>query len=691
MYLGPVNLRRTPIRALKVLAAFVIAQPALALLHELLVVGTAFFLHGFSRSDAFYQFVKRFLASPVHAKIMTETLGGVEVQGIAVASLLGQLLHQSLPSLFLEPELTAPGTWISAVIQRDSAVLGVLATQSLVEMILIVFGVLLASTGLQRKNLWDVLKWAPSRNVLSVLLGLSVVAQAIWAMFGLTLAPRLSGLRDTGIGVGFSLLLQLDSQRYDWLMDESLPTTIPSVLIASGLITALLLRHILGRVNTRFVKRQEQTVSRNTRLVNRAILLTALAIMLALSALAQRYLGTAMTHPVDPVQVVAPETVPTALFPTGALPASASLPTAIPTSAATPTWPSTIFATPEPPATRALFLSPTPMQPTHVEVRRVEGKFRLLVNGQPTTVTGMNYNVNYTALPDEVKRRRHRRDFRVMRDARVNAVIGWGVYDEVTLEVAQEFGIGVFMPFEMDAQGAYENRNYRDQVKSEYRGFVKRYQRFSALWGWNPGGDELLHRMETDHHRTPDKLQAASDLLLELSELGFSLDPVHVSIVKEPRDWYAPYIVESIRKARAKQQPDPSTYFIFAVNTYGKPDGVSLVLNDVKRNVGDRQGIPLAVGEFAPFGLARSDRPQHYVMMWEAVQEASSIGGFAYVFGPDQPNPNSPNPYDPLRLLVNPFSFVDMDGNPVDGSLCALAVKWSQLQECPLQSPVIQR
>lgn len=688
-----VYLRRTPIRALKVLTAFVIAQPALALLHEMLVVGTAFLLHGLSSSDAFYQFVKQFLASPVHAKIMTETLGGVEVQGVAVASLPGQLLHQILPWLFLEPELTAPGTWISAVIQRDSAVLGVLATQSLVEMILIVFGVLLASIGLQRKNLWDVLKWAPSRNVLSALLGLYIVAQAIWAMFGLTLAPRLSGLRDTGIGVGFSLLLQLDSQRYDWLMDESLPTAIPSLLSATGLITALLLRHVLGRVNTRFLKRQEQTVSRNTRLVNQALLLTALAIMLALLALLQRYFGTAMTHPVDPVQVqaVASETVPTAVLPTETLPASASLPTAMPTSVATPTWALTVFATAEPPVTRALVPSPTPMQPTQVDVRRVEGKFRLIVNGQPTTVTGMNYNVNYTALPDEVKRSRHRRDFRVMRDARVNAVIGWGVYDELTLEVAQEFGIGVFMPFEMDAQGAYENRNYRDHVKSEYRGFVKRYQRFPALWGWNPGGDELLHRMDTEHHRTPDKLQAASDFLLELSELAFSLDPAHVSIVKEPRDWYVPYIEESIRKARAKPQPDPSAYFIFAVNTYGKPDGVSLVLNNVKRNVGDRQGIPLAVGEFAPFGLARSDRPQHYVMMWEAVQEASSIGGFAYVFGPDQPNPNGPNPYDPLRLLVNPFSFVDMDGNPVDGSLCALAAKWSPSRECSVQPSVIQR
>ena len=62
--------------------------------------------------------------------------------------------------------------------------------------------------------------------------------------------------------------------------------------------------------------------------------------------------------------------------------------------------------------------------------------------------------------------------------------------------------------------------------------------------------------------------------------------------------------------------------------------------------------------------------------MWNMVQQASSIGGFAYVYGPDQPNPKAPNPYDPLRLLVSEFSLVDIDGNPVDGSLNALATQW---------------
>jgi hypothetical protein len=84
------------------------------------------------------------------------------------------------------------------------------------------------------------------------------------------------------------------------------------------------------------------------------------------------------------------------------------------------------------------------------------------------------------------------------------------------------------------------------------------------------------------------------------------------------------------------------------------------------------------VGEFAPFGLARSDRSTHYATMWNTVRQVSSIGGFAYVFGPDQPNPKAPNPYDPLRLLVSEFSLVDNEGHPIDGSLDALATLWRQ-------------
>jgi hypothetical protein len=315
----------------------------------------------------------------------------------------------------------------------------------------------------------------------------------------------------------------------------------------------------------------------------------------------------------------------------------------------------------------------------------------LVANGQPTIVKGMNYNVNYTELPEDTRRRLHRRDFQILRDAGVNVIVGWGVYDEITLQIAEEFGIGVIMPFELDPKGPYENEQYREQIKYNYREYIKRFRDFPAVWIWNPGGDELLYRMKTDEHRTIDKIQAAADFELELVVLSHSLDPNHVNIVKEPRDWYIRYLDEALRKF--KTQPaytDPSTYLIYGVNVYGRRDDVETVLGISKQSIDKQLGLALMVTEFAPFLLPRADRPANYAVMWDIVYQVSSMGGCAYVFGPDQPNPNVPNPYDPLTLLPSEFSLVDMDGKPVDGSLDALADKWRQLDTVlpyPLSTP----
>ncbi len=681
-------------RAVKVLLAFVLLQPILALAHETLVVVVAALVGALSSADLLYQFVRQFLASPVHAKIMVETLGGVHADGIVVVGVPGQILNQLFPSLFIAPNTIATPAWISAIIDKDSTVLGFFATQAIVEFLVIVLGLSILRLGLKRRPIWNVLKNAPAFDVLCVVIGLFMVAQAIWSAFSLTLSPALAGLRETGIGVGFSLLLQLDKQRYNWLMDESLPVLIPTTLIGMAIGTAWLAAKLFNRIQVALGK-QAPVAKRPiiVRIVRKAHLAVALALFVVVSSISPRYFGIANTSLVAPalqvsqgsVQQSSEYAVPTPPTPTPVLPTPTATPTPIPVVIATPTNVPTVL----PPSTPTPV--PTQVRQRQVELQRTGKKFSLLVNGRSTYVTGLNYNVNYTALPDDVKRKFHKRDFQIMRNAGVNVVIGWGVYDHVTLEIANDFGVGVVMPFELDPKGAYGNKNYRDQIKNEFRKFVSTYKDSPAVWGWNPGGDELLHRMETEHRRTPDKLQFAADFLLELSTLAYSLDPGHVIIVKEPRDGYVLYFEDSIRKARAKQPAsDPSKYFIFASNTYGKPDGVALVLSTTKQSIEERVGVAFAVGEFAPFGLARSDRPIHYKKMWNTVREVSSIGGFAYVFGPDQPNPRAPNPYDPLRLLVSEFSLVDNEGNPVDGSLNALANQWRQ-QPADFQEPASPR
>jgi hypothetical protein len=332
---------------------------------------------------------------------------------------------------------------------------------------------------------------------------------------------------------------------------------------------------------------------------------------------------------------------------------------------------------------------PRPITPTIVELRKTGNNFALLINSRPTYVKGLNYNVNYTALEEDLQWKLHRRDFQIMRNAGVNVVVGWGIYDEITLQVAQEFGIGVIMPFDLSPQGAYENENHREQIKDEFREYIKRFRDFPAVWGWNPGGDELLYRMRTEENRTPDKLQAAADFELELANLAYSLDPNHLVLIKEPRDWYLKYLYEAVQKT--KNQPnfiDPGKFILYGVNVYGKLDDVETVLTNTRRSIDAGLGLAMIVSEFAPLFLPRDDRPQNYAAIWEIAFRISGIGGCAYVFGPDQPNPNAPNPYDPLVLLPSEYSMFDIDAKPIDGSLAALAIKWRALgTPTPVRSP----
>ncbi len=675
-----------PNRAIRILISVVLCIPILALAHELLIILVAAWMSDLPKGEFFYQLVKQFLASPIHASIMLETLSGVQAQGIVVAGPLGNLLHTLVPSLFIPPEAFTAPAGVSAVVSKHSSVLGFYATQSIVEFITTVVGALILQSGLKKRALSDVIRTASAFDVWRVVIGLFLMMQAIGAAFSLTLSPALAGLRETGLGVGFSLLFQVNKQQYNWLMDQALPLLIPTTLIFAGIATAWLIGKLMWRIRALFgqpiVLARSSLYARVLRKLNLGIVLLGL---LTLLPIAQNYFGIANTILVSPTPLVAiaptPQRMEIAIVPQ---PTPTWTPTLPPI---TPTLPAVIVATPTVIASPTPVPTATPIRERRVELQKSGTTFSLVVNNHPTYIRGLNYNVNYTALPDDLKRKYHQRDFQIMRDAGINAVIGWGVYDHVTLEIANAYDVGVIMPFELDAKGSYENKNYREQIKNEFRKYVLEYKNFPAVWGWNPGGDELLHRMETEHHRTPDKLQIASDFLVELAALAHSLDPYRVSVIKEPRDWYVPYIEESIRRVRQQHSaPDPSRYLIFAVNTYGKPDGVALVLNTTRKSVEERLGIAFAVGEFAPFGLARSERPVHYAMMWNTVKETSSIGGFAYVFGPDQPNPKAPNPYDPLRLLVSEFSLVDNEGKPVDDALNVLASQWRAM---PVNKPAL--
>ncbi|MGB8646752.1 MAG: hypothetical protein WCF84_16040, partial [Anaerolineae bacterium] len=648
------------------LAFLAIAFLLLLVLREGLVLLFAGLLAAIARLGIAGDVARLFIASPVHAQLLVDTVGGINTFGLAVRGVAGSWLHSLSPTLFLDAQWVASGAWASAVVAQDSTILSLFLSQTLAQITLLVLGGLLTQRGLRRQRMIPLRQQGSALRLALALLGLVMLGQSLWGLMMLTVGPTAYKLDDMGIGIALSIMGRLDATQYDWLMSWFLPVVIPIALAGIGLAISWgvdrLIEWRLVRAKTRPL--QEKGWSR--RLSLGALWLVAIVLVgsatdyfgLARINLVSTKAPTAWVHDVD--------TGPAPVVPAGSdMPDPMDTPSAASASSSEQT-PLT-GGTPDPfefakgrlpsgqiNASGNLSATLSISSTARMGIISSQGLYRLAVNGRPVTLIGMNYNVNYTALPAETKRKLHERDFRILRDAGVNAVIGWGVYDEVTLQVAQKYSIGVVMPFDLDPTGAFDNPRYRQSVKDAFRVFIDRYRASPGVLAWNPGGDELLHRMEIDQHRTGDKLQPAADFLIELSEMAYTLDPNHISIVKEPRDAYLPYFETSLKKVRGVAgHPNPANYLVYATNIYGRPDELALSLWNARQNVQNRLGVAILVGEYAPFGMARSDRPALYGAIWDICYRTTPNGAFAYVYGPDQPNPQAPNPYDPLRLLVN--------------------------------------
>jgi hypothetical protein len=129
---------------------------------------------------------------------------------------------------------------------------------------------------------------------------------------------------------------------------------------------------------------------------------------------------------------------------------------------------------------------------------------------------------------------------------------------------------------------------------------------------------------------------------------------------------------------------DLNSSLVYGVNVYGHFDDIEMTLQNARQTLNSQLGLAMMVSEFGPFNSPYADRPANYAGIWDIVSQISNFGGCAYAFGPDQPNPEVANPYDPLTLLPSEYSLVDMNGAPVDDSLAALAVKW-----LPLTTPAL--
>ncbi|HLQ34043.1 MAG TPA: hypothetical protein VK457_15255, partial [Chloroflexota bacterium] len=283
---------------------------------------------------------------------------------------------------------------------------------------------------------------------------------------------------------------------------------------------------------------------------------------------------------------------------------------------------------------------------------RPDGNFEYRVNGRAEFIRGVGYNpVTKTASPEQ-RAARFDRDFAAMSAIGVNTVSGWdeGEFDELLLDKAAEYGLGVILPFELRPAWAYDDPKVRQQVRDEV---LKRAQRFKdrpalRMWGL---GNEVVHGILP---RNGPRAQAFSQFLIQAADELHNLDANHPIVYRDAEDVFLEPVARALRA-----NPQPRPWFVYGMNFFTTRMDDALTKGPARSL---RQ--PLLISEFAPAGLRAADRPTGYSKLWGVIQAHRSmlLGGCAYVWSTAGPEP-----------LDRSFGLTNEAGEPVDSTVAALA------------------
>jgi len=288
-----------------------------------------------------------------------------------------------------------------------------------------------------------------------------------------------------------------------------------------------------------------------------------------------------------------------------------------------------------------------------------EGVFRYLVDGEPQVFIGMGYNPIYRDLSDEERGANYDRDFRTLCKAGVNHILGWDAdkgyeqdkFDEVTLDHAQKYGVGVVMPFYLPGDGDYTDEDFEQGLLDQAVVKVARFRDHPALRLWGIG-NEVLENLPG-----PEMREAFGRFYLRLADLVHSLDPNHPVIYREAEDFFVPEISDALRSS------DPERpWLLYGMNIYtGELDRL---LQEWPENGLNR---PLIVTEFGADPDWLYDRPTGYLAMWLTIRGYPDyvLGGAPYTWTIAGPEPTDEK-----------WGLMDGQGHPVDDTFAFLRSTW---------------
>ena len=288
-----------------------------------------------------------------------------------------------------------------------------------------------------------------------------------------------------------------------------------------------------------------------------------------------------------------------------------------------------------------------------------DNSFRYLVNGKPQVFIGMGYNPIYRYLTDGERSANYDRDFSILCEAGVNHIVGWDSdkgyeqdkFDEITLDYAQKYGIGVIMPFYLEAFGDYTDSAYRQKLLDEAAAKVSRFKEHPALRMWGIGNEVLLDGL-------PVEQQAAFwDFYLELADLFRALDTDHPVIYRDSEDVFLPQISEAIQDS-LQERP----WLLYGMNVYTR---------ELDRIVEDWPeyglGGPLFVTEFGSEPEEYGGRGAGYASMWRKIRSHPGyvMGGAPYVWTTEGPEPTDTK-----------WGLMDGNATPIDDAFELLKAEW---------------
>lgn len=288
-----------------------------------------------------------------------------------------------------------------------------------------------------------------------------------------------------------------------------------------------------------------------------------------------------------------------------------------------------------------------------------DGIFQYLVNGEPQVFIGMGYNPIYRYLSDRERAANYDRDFRILCKAGVNHIIGWDAdkgyeqdkFDEITLDHAQKYGLGVVMPFYLPADGDYRDEDFKQGLLAQAAWKVARFKNHPALRMWGIGNEVLTDAAD------PEMRPAFGRFYLRLADMVHSLDPDHPVIYREAEDSFVPAISTFLQN-RGPERP----WLLYGMNIY--TGELERILRDWPSNGLDR---PLFITEFGADQDWLFDRATGYLSMWWTIRGYPEyvLGGAPYTWTTEGPEPTD-----------SKWGLMDGEGNPVDDTFAFLKNAW---------------